>query len=61
MDWLVALRIPTPPRRGGEGRVRWGKMQRVASVHVTLPLRGSLPLRPNGAERACAARSMKPG
>ncbi|HLY54745.1 MAG TPA: glycosyltransferase family 4 protein [Stellaceae bacterium] len=45
-------RIPSPPLWGGEGQGEVGSAQPVPTAHLTLPLRGSLPLPPEG-RRGC--------
>ena len=47
--------LPSPPPAGGEGRVRGADEQVRGSAHLTLPLRGPLPLPPEGRRGALAA------
>jgi len=41
---------PSPPSGAERVRVRWG-ISGLGTTHLTLPLRGPLPLRPEGQER----------
>src|SRR6266446_1299976 len=49
--------LPSPPAgRGGEGRVRGADEPVRRTAHLTLPLRGPLPLPPEGRRGALASR-----
>jgi hypothetical protein len=41
---------PLPPPAGGRGQGEGGRLARSGAAHLTLPLRGPLPLPPKGGE-----------
>ncbi len=47
---LIAFFSLSPRRPGGEGRVRGADEPVCGATHLTLPLRGPLPLPPKGGE-----------